>query len=85
MAWTLLVDVFKLPKDRLYVTYFGGLESAGLPPDHEARNLWLKKGISEDKVLPFGMKDNFWEMGDTGLLPLFFLFFSFLFCFLSSS
>ncbi|XP_033119659.1 alanine--tRNA ligase, cytoplasmic-like [Anneissia japonica] len=66
MAWDLMTNVYKLEKDRLYVTYFGGFEEAGLEPDLECRQIWIDLGISEDRVLPFGMKDNFWEMGDTG-------------------
>lgn len=51
---------------RLYVTYFGGDKTAKLEPDLEARNYWLSMGVPEERVLPFGMKDNFWEMGDVG-------------------
>lgn len=65
MAIELLVDVYGLPKDRVYATYFGGDEAQGLEPDLEAKNLWLKH-LPESRVLPFDCKDNFWEMGDTG-------------------
>ncbi|KAK4757969.1 hypothetical protein SAY87_019270 [Trapa incisa] len=64
-AWELLTVVYKLPKDRFYATYFGGDEKAGLAPDHEARDIWLQL-LPPGRVLPFGCKDNFWEMGDTG-------------------
>ncbi|TQD90391.1 hypothetical protein C1H46_024028 [Malus baccata] len=64
-AWELLTKVYKLPEDRIYATYFGGDEKAGLAPDDEARELWLKF-LPAGHVLPFGCKDNFWEMGDTG-------------------
>ncbi|KAF5749898.1 alanine--tRNA ligase [Tripterygium wilfordii] len=64
-AWELLTKVYKLPADRFYATYFGGDEKAGLAPDTEARDLWLKF-LPLGRVLPFGCKDNFWEMGDTG-------------------
>lgn len=64
-AWTLLVDIYKLPVERIYVTYFGGDVNAKLDADDEARQLWLKY-LPPERVLPFGMKDNFWEMGDTG-------------------
>jgi alanyl-tRNA synthetase len=57
--------VYKLPSDRLYATYFGGDEAQGLPPDEEARQIWLQY-LPADRVLPFGCKDNFWEMGDQG-------------------
>uniref|UniRef100_A0A7S3CZX4 Alanine--tRNA ligase n=1 Tax=Palpitomonas bilix TaxID=652834 RepID=A0A7S3CZX4_9EUKA len=65
MAWSLLVDVLGLPRDRLYATYFEGDEAAGLEPDNEARERWLKY-LPESHVLPGNAKDNFWEMGDTG-------------------
>ena len=65
-AWELLTEVYRLPKDRLYVTYFGGNESLNLNADEECRQIWLSLGLPEDRILPFGMKDNFWEMGETG-------------------
>lgn len=66
MAWDLLTNVYKLPGDRLYVTYFGGDKSLGLEPDLEAKKLWLDIGVAEDHILPGSVKDNFWEMGDQG-------------------
>ncbi|KAG9511136.1 Alanine--tRNA ligase, cytoplasmic, partial [Fragariocoptes setiger] len=66
MAWDLLTNIYKLPSERLYVTYFGGDEKAVLKPDEECRQIWLDIGVPTERVLPFGMKDNFWEMGDTG-------------------
>lgn len=64
-AWTLLTEVWGLPKDRLYASYFGGDEKQGLPADDEAKELWLRF-LPPERVLPYGTKDNFWEMGDTG-------------------
>lgn len=66
MAWELLTVVFGLPKERLYVTYFGGDERSHLPADLEAKQLWMEMGMDESRVLPFGMKENFWEMGESG-------------------
>lgn len=66
MAWELLTEVYKLPKDRLYITYFGGDEKLGLKADLECRQIWLDLGVPADRLLPFGSKDNFWEMGDQG-------------------
>lgn len=64
-SWELLTDVYKISKDRLYVTVFGGDEAEGLPKDEEAYNYW-KQHIAEDRILMGSKKDNFWEMGDTG-------------------
>ncbi|PIK53896.1 alanyl-tRNA synthetase [Apostichopus japonicus] len=44
MAWELLTVVYKLPADRMYVTYFGGNEKAGLASDEECRQIWLDLG-----------------------------------------
>jgi alanyl-tRNA synthetase len=60
MAWELLTKEYKLNPERLYVTYFGGDEKAGLKPDLEAKKLWLEMGLPESRVLPFGCKENFW-------------------------
>ena len=62
-SWELLTEVYKIEKARLYVTVFSGDEN--LPKDEEAITEW-KKWIPEDRILQFGKKDNFWEMGDTG-------------------
>uniref|UniRef100_A0A8B9MLB0 Alanine--tRNA ligase n=1 Tax=Accipiter nisus TaxID=211598 RepID=A0A8B9MLB0_9AVES len=66
MAWDLLTEVYEIPKDRLYVTYFAGDSSLGLSADEECRDVWLCLGVPASHVLPFPLKDNFWEMGDTG-------------------
>ena len=34
------MQVYKLPSDRLYATYFGGDKALGLPADDEARDIW---------------------------------------------
>lgn len=65
MAYNLLCHEYGLPPDRIYATYFGGDEALGLQPDTETRDYWLKY-FPSSRVLPFGCKDNFWEMGDTG-------------------
>ena len=64
-SWELLTQVYKIPADRLYATYFEGNAKLGLPADDETRQLWLRF-LPESHVLPGNMKDNFWEMGDTG-------------------
>ena len=64
-SWELLTDVYKIDKDRLYVTIFEGDEKEGLPKDQEAYDYW-KQYIAEDRILMGNKKDNFWEMGETG-------------------
>jgi alanyl-tRNA synthetase len=62
-AYNLLVNVYKLDSNRLYASYFGGDEN--VPIDEEARQIWLKF-LPPERVLPFGAKENFWEMGNVG-------------------
>ncbi|MBD2769017.1 alanine--tRNA ligase [Hymenobacter sp. BT664] len=64
-AWELLTEVFKLDKDRLYVTYFEGDAGDNLGADTETQHLW-RQYTTDDRILPGNKKDNFWEMGDTG-------------------
>jgi alanyl-tRNA synthetase len=66
-AWEILTEEFKIPGDRLYATYCEGNVHLGgtVPADEETRDMWLKH-LPADRVLPGSMKDNFWEMGDTG-------------------
>lgn len=64
-AWELLTEVYKIPKDQLYVTVFEGDEKDNVPKDEESYALW-KRFIAEDRILLASKKDNFWEMGDTG-------------------
>ncbi|KAI9744557.1 MAG: Alanine--tRNA ligase [Claussenomyces sp. TS43310] len=66
MSWELLTKVYGLRPDRLYVTYFQGDKKFGLEPDLEAKDIWKSVGVQEDHILPGNMKDNFWEMGETG-------------------
>ena len=66
-SWELLTKVWKLPKERLWVTVFAGDEADGLPADDEAARIWRDlTDIDPTHILRFGRKDNFWEMGDTG-------------------
>ncbi len=64
-AWELLTEVYKLPKDRLYVTVFEGDAKEKLDFDQDAYDFW-KKWIAEERILRGNKKDNFWEMGETG-------------------
>jgi alanyl-tRNA synthetase len=66
-AWQLLTDVWGLPKDRLYVTVFGGDDTDGLGADEETERLWTElTDIDPTHISRWGRKDNFWEMGATG-------------------
>ncbi|MDQ1087498.1 alanine--tRNA ligase [Siphonobacter sp. SORGH_AS_1065] len=65
-SWELLTEVYKLPKDRLYVSVFGGDEKDGVPFDQEAFDLWKEILGSEDRIILGNKKDNFWEMGEVG-------------------
>jgi len=64
-AWELLTEVYELPKERLYVTVFGGDKGDNLPVDEEAKELW-KQFVPEERILHGSKKDNFWEMGEQG-------------------
>ena len=63
-AWELLVDVLKLDPARLWFTVYEG--DAEVPPDEDAERLWEKAGAPRERILRFGRKDNFWQMGETG-------------------
>jgi alanyl-tRNA synthetase len=63
-AWELLVDELKLDPQRLWFSVFAG--DAEVPADEEAAELWAQVGAPRERVLRFGRKDNFWQMGETG-------------------
>jgi len=57
--WELITRVWQLPPDRLWATVYRD--------DDEALQAWRKLGVlPHDRIVPFGEKDNFWEMGETG-------------------
>ena len=64
-AWELLTGVWKVDPSRLHATYFEGDKAHGIEPDEEARGLWTKF-LPSERIHPGNLKDNFWEMGDTG-------------------
>ncbi|HEU0252487.1 MAG TPA: alanine--tRNA ligase [Pyrinomonadaceae bacterium] len=64
LAWELLVDVLKLDPARLWFTVYKGDED--VPPDEDAEKFWQQVGAPKERVLRFGRKDNFWQMGETG-------------------
>ncbi|MBD0327225.1 MAG: alanine--tRNA ligase, partial [Pyrinomonadaceae bacterium] len=57
-AWDLLVNELKLPVERLWFSVY--------TTDDEAAQLWEEVGARPERILRFGEKDNFWQMGDTG-------------------
>ncbi len=58
-AWELLIKEWGLPKDKLWATVY--------QDDNDAERLWIKiSGLPKERVLRFGEKDNFWEMGEVG-------------------
>ena len=65
-AWELVTseEWMGIPKDRLYVTIFEGAD--GVPRDDEAEGYWLEVGVPKDRIRAYGVKDNFWQMGETG-------------------
>src|ERR1700688_2995095 len=65
-AWELITspEWFGIAKDKLYVTIFKG--EAGVARDVEAFDLWIAQGVAKDRIYEMGLKDNFWQMGDTG-------------------
>jgi alanyl-tRNA synthetase len=65
-AWELVTspEWLGIPKDRLYVTIFEGAD--GVPRDDEAEGYWIEAGVPKERILEYGLKDNFWQMGETG-------------------
>jgi alanyl-tRNA synthetase len=65
-AWELVTspEWFGIPKDRLYVTIFEG--TADVPRDDEAERFWIETGVPKERIFEYGLKDNFWQMGETG-------------------
>ncbi|XP_075704333.1 alanine--tRNA ligase-like [Rhinoderma darwinii] len=64
-SWQLLTEVYKIDKDRIYVSIFKGDEKEKLVKDEEAQKVW-EKYLPKDRILEFGKKENFWEMGEIG-------------------
>ncbi len=65
-AWELITSPqwFGIAKDKLYATVFNG--EGGMQRDAEAYDLWAGQGVPKDRIFEMGLKDNFWQMGDTG-------------------
>ena len=67
-AWELVTspEWLGIPKDRLYVTIFEGDPENAVPRDDEAEEFWVKAGVPKSRIHQYGLKDNFWQMGETG-------------------
>ena len=67
-AWELVTSAewYGIPKDRLYVTIFEGDPANGVPRDDEAEAFWIAAGVPKERIREYGLKDNFWQMGETG-------------------
>src|SRR5271169_1384843 len=68
-AWELITskEWFGIAKDKLYVTIFEGSgEPMPVSRDTEAYDLWVAQGVAKERIFDGGLKDNFWQMGDTG-------------------
>jgi alanyl-tRNA synthetase len=67
-AWELVTseEWFGIPKGRLYVTIFEGDAANGVPRDDEAEGYWIEAGVPKERIKEYGLKDNFWQMGETG-------------------
>jgi alanyl-tRNA synthetase len=63
-AWEFLVDVLKLDPARLWFTVYEG--DTEVPPDEDAERFWHQVGAPRERILRFGRKDNFWQMGEAG-------------------
>jgi len=48
------------------VTIFEGAPEFGVPRDDEAEKFWIETGVPKERIFQYGLKDNFWQMGETG-------------------
>lgn len=64
LALDLLLDHYGMSMDQLWVTIFAGESQSGVPRDDEAANAWLRVGMPSDRIVPLGVEDNFWSMGE---------------------
>jgi alanyl-tRNA synthetase len=67
-AWELVTGDgwFGIPKDKLYVTIFEGDPANNVPRDDQAEAFWIEAGVPRERIREYGLKDNFWQMGETG-------------------
>jgi alanyl-tRNA synthetase len=67
-AWELITQDFAIPREKLYVTIFEGaaMPQGDIPRDAEAYDCWRSLAVPADRIFALGMKENFWQMGETG-------------------
>ena len=65
-GWELSTDGFGMDPELIWATVFGGDEELGLGPDEEAIELWKAQGMPEERIVPLGRGDNFWQAGPAG-------------------
>jgi alanyl-tRNA synthetase len=67
-AWELVTSDqwYGIAKDKLYVTIFEGDPANNVPRDDEAEAFWIEAGVPRERIREYGLKDNFWQMGETG-------------------
>jgi alanyl-tRNA synthetase len=65
-SWELLTNIYKIPKERIYVSVFEGNPTENVPFDQEAFDIWKEIIGDESRIILGNKKDNFWEMGDIG-------------------
>ncbi len=65
-GWELATQGFGMDPERIWATVFGGDEELGLGPDTEAIEIWKGVGMPEERIVPLGRPDNFWQAGPSG-------------------
>jgi len=67
LAWEFLTKKLKLPKEKLWATYFAGdKDHPQIPPDKETPRFWRKVGMNPDHIVGLAYEDNFWQAGESG-------------------
>jgi alanyl-tRNA synthetase len=65
-GWELATQGFGMDPERIWATVFGGDEELELGPDEEAIEIWKGVGLPEERIVPLGREDNFWQAGPAG-------------------
>jgi alanyl-tRNA synthetase len=68
IAWGLELSIegLGLERDQIWATVFGGDEELGLGPDEESIEIWMRRGIPEERIVLLPRSENFWQAGETG-------------------